>query len=285
MPGSRRDCCRRSSASRGGGFTLVELLVVISVIALLIGLLLPALLAARAAAREAVCGSNFRQLGLAGAAYSADHRDRIRGMTTTSNKHKTGTRPRDSRWYLGLSEYLGAPTVTTTFRGSRRARFASPALCGAVRLLNCPAIEHTDGFEMIDSNRDSAGGVVSAVNRMFDFRQRLDPNPPGRHPRGVMIRLGHVRDAGAVLYMADGYGSLWPSGNEHKYVGAKNWSGRDQVAYRPGLHGGNFAKPRRVSGRMFFAHPQASGRGVFLDGHVEGIREGIERAVLDPWNR
>ena len=97
--------------------------------------------------------------------------------------------------------------------------------------------------------------------------------------------MGDVRDPGSVLYMADGFGSLWPSGNEHKFVGAKNWSGRDQVAYRPGLHGGNFATPKKVSGRMFFAHGGASGRGVFLNGHVEGIRGGIERAVLDPWNR
>ena len=47
------------------GFTLVELLVVISIIGILIALLLPAINAAREAARKATCKSNMRQIGLA----------------------------------------------------------------------------------------------------------------------------------------------------------------------------------------------------------------------------
>ena len=55
------------------GFTLVELLVVISIIALLISLLLPALTQAREAARQVQCMSNLRQLTIAGAVYASDY--------------------------------------------------------------------------------------------------------------------------------------------------------------------------------------------------------------------
>jgi prepilin-type N-terminal cleavage/methylation domain-containing protein len=58
------------------GFTIVELLVVISIIALLVGILLPAIGKARDAALTTQSSANMRNLSAAHAAYSADWSDR-----------------------------------------------------------------------------------------------------------------------------------------------------------------------------------------------------------------
>jgi prepilin-type N-terminal cleavage/methylation domain-containing protein len=58
------------------GFTIIELLVVVSIIALLVGILLPAIGKARDSARINTSKNNLRQMGVAHKVYAADWADR-----------------------------------------------------------------------------------------------------------------------------------------------------------------------------------------------------------------
>ena len=74
---------------RKSGFTLVELLVVISIIAILMMLLLPALQASREAARKAQCMNHLHQIGIAYGSWNSTNRKTMQanGWTGTLRPH------------------------------------------------------------------------------------------------------------------------------------------------------------------------------------------------------
>jgi prepilin-type N-terminal cleavage/methylation domain-containing protein/prepilin-type processing-associated H-X9-DG protein len=89
---------------RLGGFTLIELMVVVSIIALLVSILLPALSRARDQAKDVICKSNLRQLGIGWTCYSSDWDDQIMPAWVG-----IGLWYKDQHWPARLNEYLAYP--------------------------------------------------------------------------------------------------------------------------------------------------------------------------------
>ncbi len=98
-----------SNDSHQRGFTLLELLVVISIIALLVALLLPALQGARNAARASVCASNLRQLSIGTYAYSVDFDGYLPYYYGGSADPSIGEPEGGVNWYERLFEYVDHP--------------------------------------------------------------------------------------------------------------------------------------------------------------------------------
>ena len=77
----------RRRANWKTGFTLVELLVVISIVTILLGLMIPAVQAAREAGRRAKCAANLRQSALAVQMYHNTH-DGLPALCTTYKRYE-----------------------------------------------------------------------------------------------------------------------------------------------------------------------------------------------------
>ena len=82
--------------NKGGGFTLVELLVVTAIIGILVAMLLPAVQAARESGRRVQCGNNLKQLAL-----GCFSHETARGILPDGGVH----------YWMGRSFLNGVPAV------------------------------------------------------------------------------------------------------------------------------------------------------------------------------
>ncbi len=110
----------RQEVREGKGFTLVELLVTISIIAILAALLLPAISRARDKAETATCSQNLRQIGAGVLAFAGENQGLCPIAGATVPRGTTDAETGKPGWTEQLDSYLGENTKVYRCPGSAR---------------------------------------------------------------------------------------------------------------------------------------------------------------------
>ncbi|MEI7767464.1 MAG: type II secretion system protein [Phycisphaerae bacterium] len=221
-------------------FSLVELLVVVAIIGVLLAMVVPAMGRARAQSRQAACGSNLRQLGLAGNMYNNEWN----GSYWPYFAVPPGANLASGRvWWFGQE---GA-----VVNGQRHLDKSAGPLAGytanLAKQLQCPDFPYTDPNFNAKFDQPAASYGYNA----FLFGNDLFA---GGLLRNTLKRVSYFGGRTSEVFMfADGIHDDF-----------------SDVAYNEGHYLQYQANPASRSGYAHFRH-DGKAQVVFLDGHVEAM--------------
>lgn len=233
---------------KAGGFTLVELLVVIGIIALLISILIPALSGAQRRARTLACQSNLRQVGIALIAYAQENNGHIvpQGVIKAAVVNAQGQTVTPA--VIGLIG--GAVTSekrwpTKVFRMPPMPDPSNPPLDWNPPVLLCPS----DPDAVRQHSYIFNGNLVQEEDQSGNVSYAKDP-----------IRFGRTRGAKStdIILMGEkksDYADYHMNPKQYDVIVEQ---------FRHGLYvGSNY---------------------LFMDGHVASALPKVAKMGLDPWN-
>ncbi len=220
----------KNRKSIGGGFTLIEVLVVVSIIGLLLSILIPSMRKARARSRAVSCGTNLRTLGQAWTIYAGDNRGLAvpgrlpafeeGGFSSDRNVYRisTGMKYRP-RWPALLQDDVGDVAIRHPSTTRSRQNYHS-------KVYVCPSVSGwTD-------ERNAAYGY----NYQFLGSHRLNE---GRL-RNLPVPLARIRAISKTVVMADSNGSAAAFGRHDR----ADYSNQGRNEHRRGNYGWILDPPR-----------------------------------------
>ncbi|HBR19823.1 MAG: hypothetical protein A2Y13_12855 [Planctomycetes bacterium GWC2_45_44] len=253
------------------GFTLVELLVVISIIALLLAILMPALQKAREQGMAIVCRSNLKTLGLSEKLYAAAYNDRLVPMRLDP--------PNTYAYYWAAalwSHYnkVKLPSPTSL----RTAQIEKPSF------LYCPAEKKTSLASW--NSGHTWGDVLFSNNKpwLANICYTANSSGQGWYQAGVVVvecmKSFNINRPSETVAAADGAACQFPGGsgpggdiNWPKRYTERRWSSNADGLNHP------FGPAGDVAGEAMcvtYRHRQNRGLNVLLwDGHVSSVADSI----------
>ncbi len=280
------------------GFTLVELLVTISIIGVLVGLLLPAVQSARESGRRTHCQNNLKQIGLAFDQFHL-HMKRYPVGTLQSKPDGDPTGVAGFGWapqilpYLqqeALYNFLELPSgqlhdVLKTNDGRELAKLALP-------MLRCPS----DTSELLNTARPFPGSKYEETPGV-DFAAAKSNYIANHGTQFVTLKQKQLN------YLTDSFGVFWPESKcteaqitdgtsntilagERSYdywagvwVGTRDYNSDGDNGLRQvfGISDSKINDKNIEDGRTGFSSRHPGGAFfVFADGHVDFLTDEIE---------
>lgn len=205
------------------GFSLVELMVTVSIIALLVAILLPAVIQARGISRRAVCESNLRQWALAARMYADAHHGllpyRGQGIQPTTRLDAMDD------WINALPPFAESRPYIELVNAVAKPR------AGDSGIWVCPEARSLDQLSSAELNPATAGSIDLTTFFAYGMNMALSAPYNGRPDR-----IDKVGPLGTMVFMADALGpycSVIPHKNDYTPV-ARHIGGAVNIAFLDG---------------------------------------------------